>query len=395
MSQSAFRYSRTAGGLRVRRGSRVVGEIHEPITGGSREYWFRSLLSPAKGTASTLAEAKQRLEYQIGLSLDSHERSARLIAEAKAAAPQPRPGASIARQVECPDCHAMVRDLVRHRRETHSIAAPQALQPRRARESQRVVPPPNYVKCPACESFIKKENLESHLVRVHGRDRTRIQVAPAANTPSGDASLGGTNKRGPSLDDYVCCPDCRVQVKARNLEKHRRKHPEIKRAKAARKELTGPAWKHVQDEVQCADCGLWVFSEELAGHRRTYHPPAGAVNPATPNRRSPVGKKPTKPSSIAVCAECNKRIRRHMLAAHMIEHRKAKVKAERSTRGTSVPSRGARSSTPAHPSQFDPSTDERANRALDATRDQAHSFRERGRFGSGPSYDDYGEESKS
>ena len=93
---------------------------------------------------------------------------------------------------------------------------------------------------------------------------------------------------------------------------------------------------------------------------------------------------------FTICSQCGTRLLTARIQQHFNEfHSKKKAAATSDVLLSGVPNRRK---TAARPDQLKNTIfQERLSRALDATKDYAHSFREQGRYGSHPSHDDYDE----
>lgn len=377
-------FSSMAGGVKANRGSRVVGEIFDPIVGGAPDYLYRCLLSPMRGKAPTREAARALLLAEI-------ERLSRPAEPIPAGAYRPSRRKSVAPAVELAGGGGGYGPGKR----VSPAEAPMASKWRRHQ---------GWVSCPDCQAPVKPANLEKHRRKVHGTGaasvppRTVVKVTAMAS-PAAAKPVQSSSTSNPGL---VPCPECRVSVSPLRLAAHRKRvHGAVPAARTATPTKTSSRATVAQEQARlCTDCGVWVF-ESLEEHRRQYHSSArrpsvksAAPVPSTTSAPAAGSARSKKPSSVAVCPECAQKVMKHEMAAHREKHARQRANNERKTRAKARARSTRPAKQPAHdPAPYDVTAERRANRALDGSRDYGHTFREGGRFGSFPAYDDYGEES--
>jgi hypothetical protein len=124
--------------------------------------------------------------------------------------------------------------------------------------------------------------------------------------------------------------------------------------------------------------------------KRNRQPPTAGTPTASPTTPTNVSVSQSSTTLFTYCKICNARVLNKNVVRHL---RKA-----HSDRPGPTPTR--QKSTGPDPRQTavpdtefqNPILHDRLNRALDATRDYAHTFRESGRFGSHPAHDDFSDE---
>lgn len=404
MSRIAVTYRGMPGGLNAFRGSRVVGEIHRPILGGSGDYWFRSLVSPGRGRTATLAEAKHGLEQELRRFFDATEKAAETLAAARAVRPAAMARPWVRNRETCPRCACDVIDLSEHLvscfpSPTNAFVSP----PTKHGTGQRDASVPSSAKpasvrvtCPECGVLVNEGNLSKHRRKVHGQQALPEGKAAVKQNRQPAPAKSQTKVKLPGLPPgWVRCPDCKSMVAVGQLDEHRRRHRRVPAAEPAPDKYR---------EIRCSECGLWVMSLDMAAHRSRYHPsaPKGKPSPSSSSVKGPGSETRTaqaKPSALTKCPDCGKEVQKRKLAVHRAQH--AKVIGRRQPSATKPRaeakqepkrSRGGKLAQPVD-RPFDPVKEHKEDRRLDASRDYGHAYRERGRFGSHAAYDDYGEES--
>ena len=213
------------------------------------------------------------------------------------------------------------------------------------------------VSCPKCNCWVREDRLHAHLQKAHAKEKTVT--------------------RKPT----VACPQCGVPVI--KLSKHLRK------AHSFPWPLAVSVSKHLR-KAQAAPTQtppVVVVKKKLSPHRRKAHPAPGLVKP--PKSKLNL-KPPQSESSLVGCPQCGCPVKKSRLPSHL-----ARVHRD-------LPKTSHRRQQPASVSVASPTSNEfsRSNvietneRQMDYTRPYAHAYREHGRFGSHPSHDDFGDESK-
>jgi hypothetical protein len=174
-----------------------------------------------------------------------------------------------------------------------------------------------------------------------------------------------------SSDTFVPCPQCGQRVKTLNRHLKRfHKSRILKREAAPRGEsratTASPSFKSSSDTVGMIFIGCPLCREPIPEVRALLH--LKSCVGAERRRASWLSTRETRPV------------------------RPAKARPRKHPLGKKRGGKCGPSSPPAHGHLPDPSSHARIERAHDATRDFAHSFRDRGQFGSHPSHDGFGDD---
>lgn len=290
--------------------------------------------------------------------------------------------------VSCPECGVHVTKLSKHLQKVHSLDRP--TQP----------PVAGLKSCPHCGVSVKESRLHSHIARVHRSteepiDRKQLPlVLPTLSLKVGKSdqtSIADNDRvkpaRLPPVANVISCPYCRVSLKKSRLASHmarvhsgtqelmdRKRRPPA--SSYPSRKVQKPAWvsqlkkdgvkstrpARVEDVIQCSYCKATVKRSLLASHIAGSHP--GTI----------------------------KLIRRKQLPSESDWLSAKATKPPRTSKPARVKMKSARPSSteinkPSWKQQFSEET-------LDFSRPFAHAFREHGKFGSYPSHDDFGDESK-
>lgn len=244
------------------------------------------------------------------------------------------------------------RGLTSHRIQIHRRNPPaRAIGVRTKRKSVR--PAANLIRCPeGCGAFLNPRNVKRHLSKVHGEgfplDRMKIRV-PQPPLPADETE-----------HKHESCPVCDASVRTDQLPAHIAK-----------------AHKHPPENSLIPRLLHAPTSNIYSGARLPRSAAPGSAN-------SPVREKIYK-----ICPVCDARVGSKKFQKHMERvHKKRQHMGSRSTRAKKVIVQSAKDMQRETTSLVAP-----RDRNLDATKLYAHSYRERGRFGSHPSHDGFDDES--
>ena len=290
--------------------------------------------------------------------------------------------------VSCPVCGALVTKLSKHLLKVHKI------------ERSALPPVAKFKYCPDCGVSVDESGFDSHVAREHQSSQKPISrrqlplVSPPPSLKVGTSvqTSQADNERGKSprlfpVKNLISCPYCRVSLKKSRLASHMarvhpgtqklvrpeqrphatghlsqkaRKHVRVSQVKEDKVKSTRPA--PVESVIQCSYCKAILKRSLLASHIAGSHP--GTI----------------------------KLIRRKQLPSESDSLSAKATKPPRTSKPARVKMKSARPSSteinkPSWKQQFSEET-------LDFSRPFAHAFREHGKFGSYPSHDDFGDESK-
>jgi hypothetical protein len=138
--------------------------------------------------------------------------------------------------------------------------------------------------------------------------------------------------------------------------------------------------------VSCPRCAVQVRSDRLEAHVRNVHPAESARPQRVRHSSAP---------RMTRCPQCAAQVRTDRLEAHVRKVHRTTEAARPRVHQSPTHQHGVRRQGSATLGEFFPSDSDggRTERQLDSCRDY-RGFRERGRFGSHPSHDDYSDESK-
>lgn len=236
--------------------------------------------------------------------------------------------------------------------------------------------------CPVCGVAVQR--LEQHLRKVHGeQDKLIPETIPPvlASTEAVSKRPVPSPKMLSSLPvgglGYVFCRICRRQVKQDEIVEH----------------LIYA--HHLQGQPLDRAVAVHGHKKLPPESQRPNHPQKPALGSPEPPDGSAVTSAASHssrvlPEQFTICSQCGARLLTTGIQRHFNKvHGKKRVAAASDVLLSGVPDRRK---TAVPPDQLkNPIFQERLSRAMDGTRDYAHSFREKGRYGSHPSHDDYDE----